>query len=599
LAILSKMAQKPEVNFDQLFPKLYNVELWILAYQILAPKPGNMSAGVDGTTIDGTGLELIHDTIAQLKASRYVPKPVRRIYVPKPNNRGQRPIGIACFQDKLVQTVLKLILEAIYEPTFADTSHGFRPNRSCHTALEQVKQMRGTRWWIEGDIHSFFDTMGHDILLGILAKRIADQRFVHLIGQFLKAGYLENWQYHLTYSGVAQGGNLSPLLSNIYLNELDQLMAAKIAQFNRGQVRQLNPEYQRVRWQAHRLKKKARKTGKWEPYKMAKQKMLSLPATDPQDPNFRRLQYVRYGDDWLVSVIGSKADALELKQALGDFLKNELQLELSVEKTLVTNAKNKVRFLGYEIGRWKKLRKLRFRTRYGVTTQRTTHYQPVLFLPHLKAVKFGKEYGDPTLWRGKARPKLQNLSELEILSTFNAEIRGFLGYYALADNLKKEASRLLWLTTQSFLLTLAGKRRSSLNKVATSLKKRQNRYALKLLKKVGTIKEYELVSSTTQLKQEKVSYGQPDLKPNLWPYRSRTELGKRLLAQLCEWCGTTQPPFEVHHVRKLKDLKGKTNWEQQMIQRRRKTMVLCQECHHLLHAGKLSENRKAKRKLES
>ena len=569
-----------------------------MAYQLLAPNPGNLSAGVDGKTIDGASLTLIQQTIAELRAASYVPKPARRIYLPKPNGK-QRPIGIVSFRDKLLQTVVKLILEAIYEPTFAPTSHGFRPRRSCHTALEQVKQMRGTRWWIEGDIRSFFDTMEHNILLRILGKRITDQRFLHLIGQFLKAGYVENWQYHQTYSGVAQGGNLSPLLSNIYLNELDQAIATKASQFKQGQARRLNPPYQRQREKTYRLKKQARLSGNWTAYKAARQTMLNLPATDPQDPNFRRLSYVRYADDWLVGVIGSKADALELKQWLTHFLRTELGLELSEEKTVVTNAKQKVQFLGYEIGRWEQLRRLRFHTRYGARTQRTTHYLPVLRLPYLRLVKFAKEYGDTSQWRGRARPKLQNLSELEILSTYNAEVRGFLNYYTLAANLKKQAGRLLWLTTTSFLRTLAAKRRSTLTKVAASLKRGPARYAVKGPKADGTLKDYVLLSSTTQLKPIAVTGHQLDRKPNLWPYRSRTELGQRLMAQKCEWCGSTQGPIEVHHIRKLKDLKGKALWEQTMIARQRKTMVLCQSCHHQLHAGKLNQSNQAKGELES
>ena len=159
LTTLSKMTLKPEVKFDKLYQKLYNVELWLLAYQRIAPKPGNMTPGVDGKTVDGAGLKLIQDAIADLKASRYKPIPVRRVYIPKPNGK-QRPLGIPGFRDKLLGTVLKLILEAIYEPTFSNNSHGFRPGRSCHTALEAVKkEMNGVRWWVEGDIKGYFDNV--------------------------------------------------------------------------------------------------------------------------------------------------------------------------------------------------------------------------------------------------------------------------------------------------------------------------------------------------------------------------------------------------------------------------------------------------------
>ena len=222
------MARKPEVKFDHLFSKLYNVEFWLMAYQRIAPKPGNMTAGVDGTTIDPMGKARIHKVIAELKAARYVPQPVRRVYIPKANG-NLRPLGIPSFEDKLLQTVVKLLLEALYEPTFSPASHGFRPGRSCHTALERVKRLQGVRWWVEGDIHGFFEHLQHDTLLRILSKRITDKRFLHLIGQFLKAGYIEADVKYDTYSGTPQGGNLSPLLANIYLHELDTAIASETA----------------------------------------------------------------------------------------------------------------------------------------------------------------------------------------------------------------------------------------------------------------------------------------------------------------------------------------------------------------------------------
>lgn len=557
-----------------------------------------MTLGVDGKTIDGASLELIQDLISELKTSHYKPKPARRVYLPKPNGK-LRPIGIASFRDKLLQTVVKLILEAIYEPLFCDTSHGFRPKRSCHTALAQVKQMRGIRWWVEGDIKGFFDNLNRNTLLDILAKRITDQRLLHLIDQFLKAGYMEAGQFHPTYSGTVQGGPLSPLLSNIYLHELDLAMATKIEGFNLGQARRLNPKYIQVKTKLQRTKRKAQLNGNWSEYKKLRRELRTLPATDAQDPNFRRLTYVRYCDDWLVGVIGNRAEASALKEWVSQYLASALQLELSPEKTLVTNAKQRVRFLGYDIKRWQGVRHFRYRTQNGVRTQRTTNYQLMLLLPHDKATNFGQEYGDTTNWQGQARKKLLNLSELEILQTYNAEVRGFLNYYALATNLKKEASKLLWLMNGSFFKTIANKRKSSLTKVASSLKRGMNRYVISLTNSGSKVKDYELISSTKQLLQTKVSYASIDQPPNTAKYSSRNELTKRLLAQECEWCGSRDRAMEVHHIRKLKDLRGRVAWEQLMIGRRRKTMVLCRECHDELHAGKLVESKRAKRKLES
>ncbi len=591
LTILSKMALKPQVKFDNLFPKLYNSELWLLAYQNIAAKPGNMTTGVDGKTIDGAGMKLINNIIAELKASNYRPKPVRRVYIPKASGK-LRPLGIPTFRDKLLMSVLKLILEAIYEPTFSQFSHGFRPKRSCHTALDKVKKMSGIRWWVEGDITSFFDNVSHNILLRILNKRISDQRFLHLIAQLLKAGYVEDWKYHQTYSGVPQGGNLSPVLSNVYLNELDQAITQKIAEFNTGKKRALRSEYTTLHTYVYLAKKKARVTGNWAEYKRLRKKKLNTQATDPQDPNFRRLTYVRYCDDFLLGIAGSKKEALQLKNWLSEFLQQKLELELSPTKTLITNAKDRVRFLGYDIRRWPKTRILRVHTKQGVKTQRTVEGKLELLMPYDKLIQFGKEYGDTGKWLGKHRNSLINLSELEILKTYNAEIRGFTGYYSLADNLKTSGAKLLHLTTTSFLATVANKRKSSIAKVCQTLKKGPGRYVVSLRGKDGKpVREYELMASTRQLKKDEINYNQPDLKPNTAMYRNRNELGKRLLANQCEWCGTEQGQMEVHHIRKLADLKGKTRWERQMQERKRKTMVLCEKCHIELHTIGLSEKR--------
>jgi group II intron reverse transcriptase/maturase len=588
LTMLSRMAHKPEVKFDKLFQKLYNTKLWLMAYESIAPNSGNMTPGSDGSTIDGMGRERIQAVIADLKASRYKPKPVRRVYIPKADGK-QRPIGIPCFEDKLLQTVVKLILEAIYEPTFSDASHGFRPGRSCHTALKRIKRMQGVRWWVEGDIKGFFDNVNHDILLRILGQRITDKRFLYLIEQILKAGYVEDWQYNKTYSGTPQGGNLSPILANIYLNELDQAMAAQITAFKKGRVRSRTSTYRKVERQKARAKEKAWQTGNWSEYKALSQELLSIPAIDSQDPNFRRMTYIRYADDFLVGIIGSRADAVELKDWLKEYLRGALQLELSDEKTLITNARKRVRFLGYDIKRWGGKRRLRFRSGERVVTKRTTTYHLALLAPREKCAAFARAYGNPQNWRGRHRAFLLNLSELEILMTYNAEIRGFLGYYALADNLTAIASRVLYITRTSFLCTLANKRQSSVNKVAKSLKTGPNRFAITHQRKDGEIRTYELVSSTRQLKREAITYRDPDIVPSTLKYRAQTELGQRLSARECEWCGTQEGPFEVHHVRKLKDLKDKVIWERHMIERRRKTMVLCRKCHVDLHAGRLSE----------
>jgi hypothetical protein len=450
--------------------------------------------------------------------------------------------------------------------------------------------MFGTRWWIEGDIKGFFDHMDHQVLMKILNKRIKDQRFLHLVQQFLKAGYVEDWRYHQTYSGVPQGGCISPLLSNIYLHELDQAIEQKIQTFNKGKARKKTQEYTRISQQAAYAKKRARQTGAWKRYKALRTQMLRTPSVDHFDAHYRRLTYVRYADDFLLGVIGARTDAEELKTWVEMYLQEHLHLELSREKTLITHAKERVRFLGYDIQRWNKHRIYRFRTQHGSVTRRTGSYQLRLFMPRDKTVAFANTFGDTRNWRGKHRPHLLHLSEPEILLIYNAEVRGFLGYYALADNLKFDASKVLKITTESFFRTLANKRQSTLKKVARSLKRGPGQYVVSLSQEGKPTREYELIATTRHLHQETVNSARIDQKPPPMMYQTTTELGKRLLAQVCEWCGTQQGHMEVHHIRKLKDLKGKAAWERKMIARRRKTMVLCGACHDRLHAGTLKES---------
>ena len=210
-------------SYERLYRNLYNKELFLLAYQNIYASQGNMTQGTDGKTIDAMSLNRIDGIIASLKDESYQPQPSRRTYIPKKNGK-MRPLGIPSFDDKLVQECVRLLLEAVYEGAFAKTSHGFRPNHSCHTALSQVQVcFTGVKWFVEGDIKSFFDNINHEVMVDILTERIKDERFLRLIRKFMKAGYLEEWQYHNTYSGTPQGGIISPILANIYLDKLDRL----------------------------------------------------------------------------------------------------------------------------------------------------------------------------------------------------------------------------------------------------------------------------------------------------------------------------------------------------------------------------------------
>ena len=436
--------------YDRLYRNLFNREFFLQAYQNIYASQGNMTAGTDGKTIDAMSLERVDRLIAALKDESYQPKPSRRTYIPKKNGK-LRPLGIPSIDDKLVQEVVRMLLESIYENSFEDTSHGFRPNKSCHTALRMI-QNRFTRckWFVEGDIKGFFDNIDHNVMIGILRKRIKDERFLRLIRKFLNAGYMEDNQVHQSYSGTPQGGIISPILANIYLDQFDKYMAEFKKRFDRGNKRAVNVEYRKLSDKRIRLKRKLAKAKTeeekqsllesiWELDKVHK----SIPCKDPMDENFRRLQYVRYADDFLIGIIGAKEDAQAVKQEIGTYIAGQLKLELSDEKTLVTKATDRAKFLGFEIRVTPQSNHTK-KTKSG-STARNYSGHVMLEVPtsaiqkkllELGAMRIDVRNGTE-IWQPTHRGKLVGRTDLSILDQYNGEIRGFCNYYAIdyqADN---------------------------------------------------------------------------------------------------------------------------------------------------------------------
>ena len=331
----------------QLYRQMFNRELYLTAYGNIYSNQGAMTPGANEETADGMSEEKIEQIIGLMRNERYRFSPARRIYIPKKNGR-LRPLGLPSWSDKLVGEVVRLLLEAIYEPQFSRWSHGFRRNRGCHTALRDIQNTwTGTTWFIEGDISDCFGSLDHEILLRILAEKIHDQRFLRLIRNMLKAGYLEDWEYRDSLSGCPQGGVVSPILSNVYLDKLDKFVEQElIPQYTRGTRRKCNPEYDRIQYQLAR----ARKRGDRAAARDLEKQLRSLPASDPMDPGYRRLKYTRYADDHILGFIGPKAEAEEIKAKLAKFLRETLGLELNQQKTLITHARSQhARFLGYDI----------------------------------------------------------------------------------------------------------------------------------------------------------------------------------------------------------------------------------------------------------
>ena len=592
---LTSHSKDQNYAYQRIYRLLYNPEMYYIAYQNIYAKQGNMTRGADNKTIDEMSIDRIERLIKHLKDESYKPKAARRTYIPKKNGK-KRPLGIPSFDDKLLQEVVRMILESIYEGHFEDTSHGFRPNRSCHTALSCVqKYYVGCKWFVEGDIEAFFDNINHDTLISIMRERIKDDRFLRLIRKFLKAGYMEDWQFHKTYSGTPQGGIISPILANIYLDKLDKYIKEYKKQFDRGVRRKNNPEYGRIQNDIHKCKRHLKAAnGEAEAQSIMleieklKVRRKSIPSKVEMDDNFRRLRYERYADDFLIGVIGSKEDCRKIKQDIKTFLEEKLQLTLSEEKTLITHARKPARFLGYDIY-------VRYTTetakgRGGVQI-RVHNGKVALKIPpntiRDKLLEYGAlkivVHNGKEIWRPMPRVVLKNNDDLEILSRYNAEIRGFYNYYALAVN-SGIISGFKYIMQYSMYKTFATKYRTTKSAIIKRYRVGKD-FGIKYTDSKG--KEHTTLFYNEGFKHKKDLRLNCDQLPNTIVYNGRASLIERLKAEKCEYCGKENVPLQMHHIRKIKDLKGKAPWEQMMIGRRRKTLAVCEECHRKIHAGKM------------
>jgi len=580
---------KRGLPLKRVYRQLFNKDLYLRAYGKIYRNAGAMTPGVTEETADAMALEKIETIIAALRGERYQWRPARRTYIPKKNGK-QRPLGMPVWSDKLLGEVIRLLLSAYYDPQFSPHSHGFRPDRGCRTALREIyRTWKGVAWLIEGDISDCFNRFDHELLISTLSERIQDGRFLRLIRRLLDAGYLEKWQFNRTLSGVPQGSIVSPMLSNILLDKLDQFVEqVLIPQYTQGDKRRVNKAYEQLISQAHHHFKKGQKEAAQQIRRQAQQ----LPSQDTHDPTYRRLWYGRYADDFVLGFIGPKAEAEEIKQRLTEFLRDTLKLELSEEKTLITHARSQAaKFLGYEITSLQENRKQTKNQARG-TKCRSINGHMGLRVPRTVLVDKCNRYKR----RNKAihRAELLHESDFTIVTTYQLEFRGIANYYRLAYNLHT-LHHLRWVMEQSLTKTLAHKHKRSVQKIY-----HQHKTTLDV---GGTTYQVLQVIVPREGKSPLIAtWGGIPLKwddkadiVDQLPYgwNRRTELEQRLLAQVCEQCGATYltDRIEVHHIRALKDLKHYTGreqplWVRIMAARRRKTLVVCRTCHMDIHYGR-------------
>ena len=574
---------KRGLPLEDIYRQLYNRELYLRAYGRLYSNQGAMTRGTTADTVDGMSLAKIDRLIDALRYERFRWTPVRRVNIPKPNGKT-RPLGIPTWTDKLLQEAIRMILEAYYEPQFSDHSHGFRPHRGCHTALSEVgRTWSGVRWFVEGDIKGCFDNIDHEVLLSVLGEKLHDNRFLRLLKHMLKAGYMEEWRYGRTLSGTPQGGVVSPILANIYLDRLDKFVEKSlIPAHTRGTERRRNPE-----WAALRRRMAAqRKLGNHQEAATLRRKMRELPSKDPFDPSYRRLRYVRYADDFVLGFIGPKAEAEHIKESLETFLRDTLKLELSREKTLITHATSQAaKFLGYELVIQKSNDKLDPNGRRAVNGIVGLRVPAKVIEQHCRAYMRG---GKPT-----HRAELLNDADFTIVSRYQSEFRGVVQYYLMAQNVC-HFGRLQWVMGQSLLRTLTAKHQTTYRKMRRRYKstvqtEHGERACLKVVEQRGEGKRPLVAQFGGIPLKRKRQVVLVDQQPQRYRV-DRNELLQRLLADECELCGSTVD-VEVHHVRALHDLnvKGqgpKPKWIQVMAARQRKTLVVCRTCHVDIHAGR-------------
>jgi group II intron reverse transcriptase/maturase len=578
---------KRGVPLEGVYRLLYKPSLYLRAYGRIYRNDGAMTRGVNQETVDGMSMEKIETLIEALRFERHRWKPVRRVEIPKAKQPGKtRPLGIPTWTDKLLQEVMRSLLDAYYEPQFSDRSHGFRPERGCHTALTEIAHTwRGTKWFIEGDIKGCFDNIDHSALLSSLGEKIHDNRFLRLIGALLKAGCMEQGDQRPTLSGTPQGGIISPLLANIYLDKLDKFVEETlIPEHTCGVKRKLYPPYHQLRSRMRRR----RASGLHDEARELKKQIQTLPAMDPQDPEYRRLRYVRYADDFLLGFAGSKAEAEEIKTKLATFLRHELKLEMSAEKTLVTHAATQAaRFLGYNVTVH------HCDTAHDRRGQRILNGGIGLRIPAEVVEERSKRY----LKEGKPIHRNEFLADddFSIVAHYQAEYRGFVQYYLLAENVAW-LNKLRWAMEGSLVKTLAGKHKTSVSAIYRKyLAKRETEHGLHRCLQVTRERQGKpplvAIFGGIPLRRKKTATLQDGPTFPRFHAHHTVELITRLLANECEACGSTEN-VEVHHIRKLKDLKTKgvnpLDWKWHMATRQRKTLVLCRSCHHDLHNGRLS-----------
>jgi len=584
---LRQLNTNKEWTNEQLYRLLYQEDLYILAYERIKSAPGNMTPGTDGQTLDGFSSETIGEIIQQMRTEQFQFQPVRTVYIPKKNGK-MRKLGIPSVRDKIVQEVIRLILECIYDspqgPYFSDASHGFRPNRSCHTALREIRgKWPALNWYVEGDIQSCFDEIEHRTLMDLLRKKIRDERFLNLIWKLLRAGYFDmQGTAHDSLKGSPQGGLASPILANVYLHELDEKVQEIRRREERGDKKRTNPEYRKLADRKARFVQKG--ATRTKTFRELVRKIRKTPAVVVDDPTFLRIKYVRYADDWLIGIAGPRRLAEQVKEELASFLKHDLKLTLSPEKTKITPAREaQTRFLGTDlsIGRGGVPRVVTTRNSSArPIRRRSTGSETVMTAPltdlinRLHAKGFCTPTGQPT-----AKKAWIHFEVRELILRYSNVNRGLQNYYRFADNFSL-LTRIQYILKFSLVHTLAAKFKCSLRQIFRRFGSIPTIH-LQNGEKERQIAFYHNSDWTKQRNGFPQTRPPADLLQESIRLRSRSKLG--MPCCICGYAGRT----EMHHVRYIRKTGERRAGGINALLRslNRKQLPVCAICHQKIHRG--------------
>lgn len=599
---LSQRSVNEKVNVWKL---MLDPEMYIIAYNSIKGKDSAMTPGIGKETLDGFSMEKINKIIARLKDHTYQFSPIRRTYIPNKNGKVT-PLGIPGPEDKVVQKVIAIILEAIYDneqhPVFSNQSHGFRRGRSTHTALKYITQWTGTDWWIEGEIKSYFDNINYKILEGLLKKKIEDQQFIDLYWKAVRADYINlasgKREYGIT--GVPQGGTLSPILSNIYLHELDMFMAERIAsqEGNGIPVSIDNPEYRKIHVLISNKRQTIKRTSNVEKAQTLLKEVKALEverAKKPSkmtNPQTFQIWYVRYADDFGIGIRGTEAQAKGIYDEMKAWIEGMLKIEI---KTEITNIrKDRANFLGAQIrAHTSRTHDAKKTTRIYQGHRRNVRVpsgKMIILAPIDKLVRKLEDQGicrvvnlDKRMIIPQRKTAWINLELSEIVKKYNQVWQGILNYYSFAWN-RCQLNLIQYLLHHSAACTIMNKlklhsRRAVFQKFGKTL---QTKYK----DDKGKEKMVEFKLSKTLVRISKYNT-QPAAPFEAFYYNIRT---KSRIEELCRICGSSEQ-VEMHHVKGLKDGKTSNTFKKIMSNLNRLQIPVCRICHKRIHRGEYDDIR--------